>query len=172
MSNPIIWSNLFKKSVRTEILDILKGVPIFEELSRADLKAIERILHHRSYRAGEYIFYAGDLGVGMYIIEQGEVSIRADKTNREINRLKDGEFFGEMALLQEEFRSAHGVAEVDTSAFGFFQPDLFGLLERKPRLGVSVVMKLSKVIAIRLQHAIDENQRLLDTIARMQAAAE
>lgn len=170
MSNPILWSNFFQKKEHRVLLDILKQIPIFEELNKPELKALERILHRRIYREGEYVFHAGDLGVGMYIIEEGEVSILADKTEREIALLHEGEFFGELALLIEERRTAHAIARTDTKVFGFFQPDLFSLLERKPRLGVSVVMKLAKVIARRMQMTIDENQILLDRIASFEGA--
>lgn len=170
MSNTFLWANIFNQSKKEDILDILKKVPIFEDCTRGELKAIERILHHRSYREGEMIFRTGEIGVGMYIIEHGQVGIVADKTERQISLLTDGEFFGEIALLNEEPRSAHAVARADTTVFGFFRPDLFSLLERKPHLGVSVVMKLSKVIATRLQLAINENQRLYDRIAELTSA--
>lgn len=169
MSSSILWSNFFEQSEQEGILDILKRVPIFEGLIKKDLKAIERILHRRTYNEHEYIFRSGDTGVGMYIIERGLVGIVADKTERQISLLSDGEFFGEMALLNEEPRQVHAVARKETTLYGFFQPDLHSLLETKPRLGVSVVMKLSKVIGTRLQLAINENQRLYDRIAELTA---
>ncbi len=165
MPQTFLWSNFWRPESNGTILEILGRTPLFADLTQKELKAIERILHRRNYRAGEYIFRAGELGVGMYIIERGTVAILAEKTERVLTILKDGEFFGETALLHEEPRTAHAVSRTDASVFGFFQPDLISLLDRKPRLGVSVVMKLATVISRRLQEAIAENEKLFRRIA-------
>lgn len=172
MPQTFMWSYLWRPEKNGTILDILGRTPLFADLAQKDLKAIERILHRRSYHAGEYIFRAGELGVGMYIIEKGTIAILAEKTDRVLSVLKDGEFFGEMALLHEEPRNAHAIARTDASVFGFFQPDLLALLDRKPRLGVSVVMKLATVISRRLQEAISENEKLFKRITSASSEGE
>lgn len=110
----VLWSNFFSRDERKDILTMLRGVPIFEDLSRRDLKALERILHLRKYHAGEYIFREGDPGLGMYIVEQGTVSIVSESRSRELSRLRKGEFFGEMALFNDRPRNASAVAFEDT----------------------------------------------------------
>jgi CRP/FNR family transcriptional regulator, cyclic AMP receptor protein len=160
-----LWSNIFRSASEKDIFTLLRGVPIFEDLSRRDLKALERILHRRRYHAGEYIFREGDPGLGMYIIEQGEVSIVRESQSSEIARLRNGEFFGEMALFGDRPRIASAVAYEDTRLFGFFQPDLFGLLETSPRIGVKVVLKLARILSERLYKAGQENTRLLSELA-------
>lgn len=166
MSDAFLWENLFEEKGSRSTLEMLERVPIFSDLNRKDLKAIERILHRRQYAAGEPIFRNGEMGLGMYIIVSGEVVITAGGTESELARLHDGEFFGEMSLLTEEPRNADARAVVDTQVFGFFQPDLLTLLETRPRLGVAVVMKLARIVAERLRHAVMENRRLFDELAR------
>ncbi len=161
-----IWGNFFKRDREKDILTLLRNVPIFEGLSRSDLKAVERILHRRKYHAGEYIFRESDPGLGMYIIERGEVSIVAESRSAEITRLYQGDFFGEMALFNERPRNASAVAYEDTKLFGFFQPDLFGLLETRPRIGVKVVAKLARILAERLYKANQTNARIMAELAR------
>ena len=161
-----LWSNFFSRDERKDILTMLRGVPIFEDLSRRDLKALERILHLRKYHAGEYIFREGDPGLGMYIVEQGTVSIVSESRSRELSRLRKGEFFGEMALFNDRPRNASAVAFEDTRLFGFFQPDLFGLLETQPRIGVKVVLKLARILSERLYRAGQENARLMEDAKR------
>ncbi|NOY05535.1 MAG: cyclic nucleotide-binding domain-containing protein [Chlorobi bacterium] len=170
MSNPILWRNLFRQKKAESLLDVLRNVPIFEDLSRSELKSIERILHRRSYRRGEYIFREGETGLGMYIVEEGAVAITVGEPGheKEISLLRNGEFFGEMALLHEDPRSANAVARVDTIVLGFFQPDLLQLLETNPRLGVSVVMRLARIIAERLQHLLHENKQLQERIDELE----
>lgn len=164
-SQSFLWGNFFQRDPEKDILTLLRGVPIFDGLSRSDLKAVERILHRRKYHAGEYIFREGDPGLGMYIIEKGEVSIVSESRSTEISRLGKGEFFGEMALFNERPRSASALAYEDTKLFGFFQPDLSGLLETRPRIGVKVVAKLASILAERLYKANTENVRLISRLA-------
>ncbi|MFZ1731436.1 MAG: cyclic nucleotide-binding domain-containing protein [Bacteroidota bacterium] len=155
-----LWSNYFQRDREKDILTLLRGVPIFEGLGRGQLRAVERILHRRKYHAGEYIFREGDPGLGMYIIEEGEVSIVSESRSTEIGRLGKGEFFGEMAMFNDRPRSASALAYEDTKVFGFFQPDLLGLLETRPSIGTKVVMMLSRILSERLYRASEENVRL------------
>lgn len=155
-----LWSNFFQRDREKDILTLLRSVPIFEGLGRGQLRAVERILHRRKYHAGEYIFREGDPGLGMYIIEEGEISIVSESRSSEISRLGKGEFFGEMAMFNDRPRSASALAYEDTKVFGFFQPDLLGLLETRPSIGTKVVMMLSRILAERLYRAAAENVRL------------
>ncbi len=157
-----LWENIFKGRNESErsILTILKNIPIFEELSDKELGAIERILHERTYKEGELIFHQGDAGVGMYIIEKGRIDIRLEPSGQVVATLNEGEFFGELALLDDSARSATAVAATDCKMLGFFQPDLFGLIDRNPRLGVKLVLRLAGIIGDRLKAANQENQEM------------
>jgi CRP-like cAMP-binding protein len=166
MSTDGFWGNIFKKKEDRELttLDILRKVPIFSDLSQSELKALERIVHKRSYQINEVVFNMGEPGVGMYIIEQGAVSIAlptSEKENyKELALLKDGDFFGELALLDEEPRSATAIAKQPTQLIGFFHPDLFGILETKPKTGIKILLKLASMIGERLRNQNKELQRL------------
>lgn len=155
-----LWSNFFQRDREKDILTLLRGIPIFEGLGRSQLRAVERILHRRKYHAGEYIFREGEPGLGMYIIEKGEVSIVSESRSSEISRLGQGEFFGEMSMFNDRPRTASALAYEDTKVFGFFQPDLLSLLETRPSIGTRVVMMLSRILAERLYRAGQENARL------------
>lgn len=160
MSAPFVWENFFRKKESEDIFTLLKRVPIFESLSKHELKFIERILHRRTYDENEIIFREGEAGLGMYIIEEGEVTIHSGTRDNVLARLTDGEFFGEMALFSDQPRYASATATKPTKVFGFFQPDLFSLMETRPKLGVSVVMKLARIIAERLHRATTEYKSL------------
>lgn len=159
------WGNVFKRSKEDEenVLTMLKGVPIFDGLSNGELKEFERIIHRRQFKANENIFWEGEPGVGMYIIQKGMVKIyktSPEGKNEELATLKSGDFFGELALLDESPRSASAVAMEECHILGLFRPDLFDILERKPRLGVKVMMKLAQMIGERLRITNTELQNL------------
>lgn len=160
-----MWGNLFQENNldQLNVIDTLKNVPIFRELKNSEIRIIERIVHHRYFKPQEVIFWEGEPGVGMYIIQNGEVGIyrgRDTAGEEELIRLKSGDFFGEMALLNEEPRSASAVALNNCHIIGLFRPDLFGLFERKPSFGVKVLLKLSDMIAKRLRMTNEELQEL------------
>jgi len=151
--------------------DTLKSIPIFAELGRRELAAVERILHKREYQAGEVIFRQDEPGLGMYIIESGRVSIIADGAPGQVVELGDGEFFGELPLLDGGSRSATAMAKTSCRIYGFFQPDLFSLIARNPRLGVKIVMSLAAIIGMRLRAANERVEGLLHS-AREKRGAE
>lgn len=165
------WASLFgyKKNRHKEDLstiDLLSRVPIFEELSRRELAAVERILHHREYIRGEVIFRQGERGAGMYIVHHGKVSVVSEPDQQELSVMKDGDFFGEVALLDESPRSATVIAKTDCSVFGFFQPDLFDLIARDSRLGVKIVLRVARFACQRLRQS---NERVIALAAEVEA---
>ena len=158
-----VWGNIFEsdseeKDENEAISEVLKKIPIFEGLSRRELGGLTRILYQRSYQAGEKVFHQSDPGLGMYIIVHGTVAIMGEPLLEPLAELHDGDFFGELALLDELPRSATALAKTPASILGFFRPELFGLIERHPRLGVKIVLRLAKIIGRRLR-ATDEQTK-------------
>jgi len=159
------WNNIFEKNGRHRIdLDfVLKKVPFFSQLKKSELLEFKRILHHRYFKKGEIIFYEGEPGVGMYVIENGKIGVYKnfdDDSREQLALLRPGEFFGEMALLDESPRSATAVALENTSVLGLFRPDLFKLINRKPKLGNKILLKLAQMLAERLRLSNDELQEV------------
>ncbi len=155
MSNPI-WENIFKRrhAVSESVLQNLKNVPIFADLTEKELLEVEKIVHRRKYKKGEPVFRMGDPGLGMYIIVEGSVDIVEEYENEEsklLATLEDGAFFGDLALLDEAPRSASAIAKVDCDIIGFFRPDLMDLLYRKPQLGIKILFALARVVGERLR---------------------
>jgi len=148
--------NVILNKIRGEegnIIPVLRTVPIFEGLTFRDLKKIELIVHERTFMPDEVVFHERQPGTGMYIIKKGLISIT--KTTSEervkITELGEGDIFGEMSLLDDYPRSAQATAVVKTELLGVFRPDLFDLIERHPKLGSKILMKLSQRLANRLR---------------------
>lgn len=174
MQEDTMWGNIFRKQ-ETEapgILTVLSKIPVFNDLSKKELKAIERILHRRTYKKEEVLFNEGDPGMGMYIIEKGRINITMGNENKLVATLSNGEFFGEIALLSETPRTATATASVPTKILGFFQSDLFGLTETNPRMGNKILFKIAKMIADRLRFANIESQQLKEKIRTLQDKLE
>ena len=142
---------------------MLAKIPVFETLKAKELRLVSGIVHRRQYMSGEYVFYQGDPGLGMYVIEQGEVSVfllGTDGTKKELAVLKDGDFFGELSLLDESPRSATVIAVTDASLVGFFRPDLFEIMEKVPGTGLKIVLKVAEMIGERLRNTNQELSKL------------
>ena len=156
MENPIWGDGIFKKKKKEDdIFTLLKKVPIFSDLTPKELAEVEKIVHQRRYKKSETIIHDGDPGLGMYIIVSGSVEIvEEDETagKKTLAKLSDGSFFGDMALLDEEPRSASAIALIDSDIMGFFRPDFLDLIYRKPKLGIKVLLALARVIGERLRH--------------------
>jgi CRP/FNR family cyclic AMP-dependent transcriptional regulator len=181
-----LWDNIFKKYERQQdIGTILSQNILFRNLTKKELRFIEKIIHIRKYRAAETIFRQNENGVGMYIIVKGSVNIsivgdillEGDKEKEVvIARLEAGDFFGELSLVEDlSRRSATSSAAEDTVLIGFFKPDLLEVLERSPTTGVKVVFRLAEVLGRRLKETTDKISqlkkeiRILAEIQEMQA---
>ena len=158
MANDPFWSNLFRRRSKDgdELVQILREIPIFQDLSRRDFQKLEGILHQRSFAPDEAIVREGEVGVGMYTILTGEVEIVQKSEEGGVLRLATfgpGDFFGEQALLDEESpRTASAIAVQTCKAVGFFRPDLLDLIEQNPQLGLKIIMRLSQMVSARLRH--------------------
>jgi CRP/FNR family transcriptional regulator, cyclic AMP receptor protein len=172
-----LWRNLFSQRVIREgtIEEVLSKVPAFANLAPRELKEVAAIVHKREYRSGEPVFYQGDPGLGMYIVKDGEVSIviqGKDGNERELALFGDGDFFGELALLDESPRSANAVCKTECTLIGFFRPDLFELIEKNTTLGIKIVLKLAEIVTQRLRHTDKELSKVKSQLERLQAQEE
>ncbi len=167
-----LWKSLIPGARSSAEDDLLSAIPLFEKLTSRELDAVQRLLHRRQYVAGESIFLQGEPGLGMYIIARGGVSIQIEPSGRELVALCDGHFFGEIALLNEVTRSASARAATDCTLLSLFQPDLLGLLDRNPRLGVKILVALARLVGLRLVDVNDEMEALSRECTTLKAEVE
>lgn len=162
MSLNIYWENLFRKDRKQlTILEALKKNILFKDLSLGELKLVQNIIHFRYYNPNEIVFKQGDVGVGMYIIIRGSVDIIYD--DKHITTLKEDEFFGELALVEDHgIRTATALVKEDTQLLGFFKPDLLEITHRSPEIGVKILFRVAQVLGMRLH----ETTALVRTLRR------
>jgi CRP-like cAMP-binding protein len=146
----------------------LRACLFFKTLDRKELTAVARNTHIRKYKEGESVFYQDEPGVGMYVVEEGQVHIKLNTLNNgplTLAELEEGEFFGELALLDESPRSADAVSQTASVLIGFFRPDLSTLLDREPQLGSKIILELARIIGIRLRNSNIEVQDIKQQVA-------
>lgn len=99
-----------------------------------------------SYSAGEPIFHQGDLGTEMYIIQEGEVHIIKTLGGNQhiLSRLEKGDFFGEMAVLDNAPRSADAIAITDVKLMVINGARFDEMLRKNPEIAVRIIRKYSK----------------------------
>ncbi len=87
------------------VVDELRAVRLFGDLSQRQLRQLARLAKERQYRPGVNVVEEGTMsGVGFFIIAEGEASVSVDGV--EVSRIGPGAHFGELALISEDARMA------------------------------------------------------------------
>jgi len=141
-----------------QIGKILKQVPIFRMLGKDSIDFIVERLKFKTFSGKETICKIGDPGDEMFIIISGSVDICIYDENGEneqvVATLKSGDYFGEMALLTGETRSASVIATEDSETFVLQKKDFDVILEKFPSISLSMGKIVSKRLKETLQKAI------------------
>lgn len=98
----------------------------------------------RSFSAGQTIFEAGAPGDAMYAVLEGEVEIRREE--RVFDTIAVGNIFGEMALIDQQPRSAAAVAKTDCRVAVINEARLFRLISQNPRFALQMMKLLTERI--------------------------
>ena len=152
-----LWPNLFRNWNRTESETVytLRQVPIYKDFSKKEFSELEKLVHHRTYASGDFVFKNRAPGEGMYIIMKGTIKITIGTRSgdeRVLAELKEGDFFGELALFDNEPRSANALATTDSKLIGFFTADLLSLQDRNPQMTNKIIMNLGSMLGERLRN--------------------
>ena len=161
-SNDPFWSNLFnrKSDTKSKITELWLQTPLFKEVPAAMCRQLVENMHPRYYKKNEAIFHEGELGAGAVLIASGKVEIKsADKILAE---LEAGDFFGEIALVLDEPRTADAIASDDCELYFLIKQDVNEWLNRTPRYGAVFMRNVAFLIANRLKQV---NHRLSDLAA-------
>jgi voltage-gated potassium channel len=113
-------------------IKLIRNLHVFSDSSIACLKLISRALELKSYSPGEYIIHKGDEGHEMFIINHGEVEVIVDDNT--VATFTDGQFFGEIALLQNVTRTADVKSKTYTELYTLNKEDFVEVTEKFPKL--------------------------------------
>ena len=136
--------------------EFLRTLVLFQDLRAGELGLLSHALHARTYHIGESLFEEGDIGRALFILETGKVDLlrqQPDGRKRVIFTVSPGEFFGEMALLEQLPRTASAVAVEKSHVYLLYRSKLDQLLYRYPRIGVAIMTQLAQLLSARLRRA-------------------
>jgi CRP-like cAMP-binding protein len=149
-------------------IEILKQSPLFNSLENADLEGLVSSMRVQSLKQGQALFYKGDEGTALYIIKRGAIKIvLPSKIGDEIivTIFTVNDFFGEMALLDGEPRSANAVAIEPTEVFVLNRNNFLSFLKSNINAIQSILSSLSK--RLRLTDEFLEDTCFLSISARL-----
>lgn len=147
------------------MIDLLKKIHLFENLSEPELEKILKICVKHTYAKGSVIFKEGEPGDRCYIITSG--AIRISKLIPNIGEealavLKPGDYFGEMALIDNFPRSAHAIANDDVDVFAINKSDLDKILIDDRDLAYKILWTFTKTLSKRLR---ETNEKMASFLA-------
>jgi monovalent cation:H+ antiporter, CPA1 family len=120
-----------KESAATTAM-MLGNVPMFAGLTPKQLKVVAESGVERTYKPGETIVKQGDKGIGFYLLLSGAADVR--KGTQVVTRLGAGQFFGEMALMDEQPRTADVVASEPTRCLVLSRWEFWGTVGGDPEV--------------------------------------
>lgn len=158
-----------------EIKD-LRFIPLFSELSDNELKEIIQFSVSQVYKKDNMVLIEEEIGSTMFIILSGRVKIsRISEEGREVilSILMDGDFFGEMAILDGQSRSANAVTLEDTELLIIRRENFLRMLHDYPQIAINLLKELahrlrrsdSQIKSLSLQNALGKVASTLVRIA-------
>jgi CRP-like cAMP-binding protein len=122
--------------------EMISKVPLFASLGKKHVQAISGFGKRLSYDPGRKIVKEGEKGIGFYLILDGQVEVRSG--DKVLAKLSKGNFFGEMALLDKEPRSADVVATAPTTCFGITGWSFEEILRKEPEIASGIIKELAR----------------------------
>ena len=143
------------RSLTVTTADFLATVPLFSGLDRTELQSFADLTRERAYPRGSVILFENDPGDSLFIVRSGRVKVvLIGEDGREVilGVLGVGQHFGELALIDEQPRSAHVIAMEDASLIILRRDDFRKRVESSPSVAWQLLAELSR----RLRRADDK----------------
>ena len=118
-------------------------MPLFADLSKREVKQIARLFKERRFPAGETVVQEGSGGAAFFVIESGEATVFVG--GEEYTTLKPGDYFGEIALIDEGTRMATITASSDLVCYGLTYWDFRPLVEENGVIGWKLLQSMAKM---------------------------
>lgn len=162
-------------------VDALRAIPLFASLEEKDLAEIARLLIDRRYPKDAVVFEDGMPGDYMYLIREGQVKVtKMSEDGREkiLEILGEGDFFGEMALLERAPRSASVKTTMPCLLLALSRQEFIALIRRNPDLALDLIRELSRrlretseqIRGLMFERVEGRTRRVLSRLAREEVA--
>jgi CRP-like cAMP-binding protein len=118
-------------------------VPLFADLDERELQMLSRQLHERRFSEGAAVTTEGDTGAGFFVIAEGNARVTVGGEERAT--LGPGDYFGEIALIDEGVRSASITAATDLLCYGMTPWEFRPFVEEHPQVAWALLRALSRL---------------------------
>ncbi len=169
-------------SIRKDVLESLRAITLIHHVSQGDLEQLATHLIARRFPKNTTVVEEGLPGDYMYVIQEGRAKVtKASEDGREkiMNFLEVGAFFGDMALLGDERRSASVKTLEESLLLALSRRDFNDLLRQSPDLALAVIEELANRLretneqarSLSFQGVEERTRNLFERIARPEEAA-
>jgi CRP-like cAMP-binding protein len=124
-------------------IEALQRVPLFADLNRSEVRRIAAVFRQRHFAAGETVVQQGSGGAAFYVIDSGEARVFVGGEERAT--LKAGDYFGELALIDEGTRTATITASSELVCYGVTFWDFRPLVESNGVIGWKLLQSLVRM---------------------------
>jgi len=156
-------------------LEAIRSVPLFASLDDNATREVRNLLRRRRVPAGSALFRAGDQGDAMYLIERGRVRISIaddDKKDITLAELAQGDFFGEMAIIDGKQRSADATVAEDAELAVLSREDFLRFIKNNPAVALAMLSatfsrlrRTDKMLQQRVSRNVNEEEDKRMTLA-------
>ena len=125
----------------------LESCQLFRSLSPDELASLQRVTREVNFVDGREIFREGDGGDALYVVKSGQVQISAvigEGERQVLSRVPPGEVFGELAIIDNQPRSATALAETDTTVYEVPREAMVEMLTRSPQFSFSMMREITQ----------------------------
>lgn len=126
----------------TQPADALKKVPLLAGLSERELERLAAQLHERKFPAGSKVVSEGATGTGFFVITEGEAEVEIG--GQVLSKLGPGDYFGEMALIDEGIRSATITAVTDLTCYGMTPWEFKPFVDEHPEVAWTLLQNMTR----------------------------
>jgi CRP-like cAMP-binding protein len=137
-----------------ETIDLLKKNLLFKGCTQEDFELLEGLFQVRQVKQNMTIFSEKMPGEALYIIKSGDVRITikaGDGEEAGLLQLGPGDFFGEIALIQESSRAVTARAETAVEVVMLTRKDFLALMDLDPRVAAKVTLSIARLLAMRVK---------------------
>jgi CRP-like cAMP-binding protein len=127
-----------------QLMAALGGVPLFENLSKKQMKQVAGLAVIARFMAGATIVKQGAIGDSFYVVLTGQAKIVAN--GRIVHRVLPGDHFGEISLLDGGERTASVVAETPMTLVEITQKQFYGMLAKDPEVTVALLVGIARAV--------------------------
>ena len=123
--------------------EALRRVPLFADLDEREIEMLARQLHERRFPEGAAVTTEGDTGAGFFVIAEGNATVSVGGEER--GTLGTGDYFGEIALIDEGVRSASITAATDLLCYGMTPWEFRPFVAEHPQVAWSLLRALARL---------------------------